>query len=94
MGAWFDLYHHFAQIMTEGKKENAFRDYSGCETMPDGPEFETCAEPSHCGIECVMGWYLSLRGVKFQIDPSWKHELLRSDGKTRMARSPYHGSWD
>lgn len=77
MALWTDMYYHFPDLMTYGQEGAAYRDFNGCQTLPTGPQAQSCPEPFVCIIECLVPYYMSLKGLEYQLDWHWEYEILR-----------------
>ena len=60
-----------------GKGQKAHRDFSNCEVPPPSPLARDCPATENCGIECILHWYLSLRGIKTYVEFGWKFGVKR-----------------
>ena len=85
MLTWTDMYATFPYMLEHGQRDVAHRDYFGCEHLPDGTENEKCHADVPCAVECFVGYYLSLRGIPFEISWHWGQNLLRRSGDQAKA---------
>ena len=69
---WFSLYYRFDVLMAlNAEVEMPYQPFMPCENIPGGGERPACSSPKGCAIECLVGWYLSLVGVEFEVDWTW-----------------------
>ncbi|KAM4057790.1 hypothetical protein HRG_009410 [Hirsutella rhossiliensis] len=79
MGHWLSMYQGFAEMvgLASNPSRPAYRDFSGCEALPTGPNPGDCADPAPCSIECLVAWYLESRGISFGVEWGWNEDLVR-----------------
>ena len=77
---WTEFYANFPHTMENAKREVAFRNHYGCEHLPEGTKYEQCYQDVTCAIECFVSYYLSLRGIDWEISWHWGQDLLRRNG--------------
>ena len=77
MLVWLDMYAHFRQLLREGTDEVAYRGFSGCEALPGGTKREDCTDWAPCSIECLVAYYLGLRGIQYEVVWDWRMHTLR-----------------
>lgn len=75
MLVWFDLFTHYQQLISDGQKDRAWRDYSACFIPPSGPMAVDCpsGESNPCAIECHLYYWLHLRGIKTELAIDFYH---------------------
>ena len=75
---WFSLYYRFDVLMAlNAEIEEPYQPFMPCESIPGGGERPACPSSKGCAIECLVGWYLSLVGVEFEVDWTWPMRIYR-----------------
>jgi hypothetical protein len=78
MTHFLNLYRDFAQMIEQAAPDSgAYHNFFGCSTLPKGPRYEDCTTGSDCSIECMVAWYLRLRGVHIRPEWNWNTNMLR-----------------
>ncbi|CZR67881.1 uncharacterized protein PAC_17780 [Phialocephala subalpina] len=77
MRIWFNMYNYHNEILEYARDGKAFTPFGGCEDIPAGPGREGCTRSASCAVECLMGYYLELMGVKFQVAWNWQENVQR-----------------
>ena len=75
MLVWFDMFVHFRQLVLDGQRDRAWRDWSACFIPPSGPMAADCpnGEIDICAIECHLYYWLHMRGIKPELAIDFYH---------------------
>jgi hypothetical protein len=78
ISAFLRMYYDFPLIVEQATPDSgAHHNFFGCSSLPTGPRYEDCKGKSDCSIECMVSWYLRLRGIQVRPEWSWKTGMLR-----------------
>jgi hypothetical protein len=78
VSAFLRMYYDFPLIVEQAAPDSgAHHNFFGCSDLPTGPRYEDCEGGSDCSIECMVSWYLRLRGVHIRPEWNWNAGMLR-----------------